>query len=133
MHAMKRKMAKGSTLYQMSFLYGCIENIYMYVYIHKTENNLTDQIISTLKLSVNIDKVSEQKLKLSELKNSINHKNGFCGGKLSVLFSNSIRKCRANHAEQTESRLISLEELHDVILRSLIGRFLYLPLSTLKE
>lgn len=98
MHAMKRKMAKGSTLYQMSFLYECIENIYMYVYIHKTENNLTDQIISTLKLSVNIDKVSEQKLKLSELKNSINHKNGFCGGKLSVLFSN-IRKCRANHAE----------------------------------
>lgn len=67
-----------------------------------------DQIISTLKLSVNIDKVSEQKFKLSELKNSINHENGFCGGKLSVLFSN-IRKCRANHAEQTESRLTSLE------------------------
>lgn len=105
---MKRKMARGSTLYQMSFLYGCIENIYMYVYIHKTENNLTDQIISTLKLSVNIDKVSEQKLKLSELKNSINHENGFCGGKRSVLFSN-IRKCMANHAEQTESRLTSLE------------------------
>lgn len=108
MHAMKRKKARGSTLYQMSFLYGCIENIYMYVYIHKTENNLTDQIISTLKLSVNIDKVSEQKLKLSELKNSINHENGFCGGKRSVLFS-KIRKCRANHAEQTESRLTSLE------------------------
>lgn len=82
--------------------------IIMCVYIRTTCKELTDQIISTSKLSVNTDKVSEQKLKLSELKNSINHKNGFCGGKLSVLFSN-IRKCRANHAEQTESRLISLE------------------------
>lgn len=59
----------------------------MYVYIRTTCKELTDQIISTSKLSVNTDKVSEQKLKLSELKNSINHKNGFCGGKLSVLFS----------------------------------------------
>lgn len=84
--------------------------ICMCIYIRQrtTCKELTDQIISTSKLSVNIDKVSEQKLMLSELKNSINHKNGVCGGKLSVLFSN-IRKCRANHAEQTESRLISLE------------------------
>lgn len=129
---MKRKMARGSTLYQMSFLYGCIENIYMYVYIQKTENNLTDQIISTLNLSVNIDKVSEQKLKLSELKNSINHENGFLWWKTFGTFLEYSKMqgkpCRTNW----KSSYISWE-LHDVILRSLIDRFLYLPLSTFKE
>lgn len=46
----------------------------MCIYIRQrtTCKELTDQIISTSKLSVNTDKVSEQKLKLSELKNSIN-------------------------------------------------------------
>lgn len=34
MHAMKRKMAKDSTLYQMSVLYGCTENIYNYVCVY---------------------------------------------------------------------------------------------------